>query len=242
MPAASTLCNQRTLVSHAPLGNEPAPARGLEPGPKRRGGAACTGPAALHHQVTQGRGGLWRTGLTAGVGGPCSSFSRRPVSAGSNAMPPVPGKQGGQGSLRHGRARSVSPGSHYQFSSSSSVAESQHSAYLGRARAGSRGSVQRPLFPTAATPGPVWSPTCVVPDGQQRDLPGQGRALLRGQLQQPVGGDGRGRRDVVEPRLYRTALSGKGWEEVSRAQQGQPSAAGLDVNSGAHYVSLFPVA
>jgi hypothetical protein len=103
-----------------------------------------------------------------------AAAKQRPQSAGSNAVATSKGKPA-LISKRKARPRSVSPGSQYHFSCTSSVSDNACSWYghadtamaqqgnLGKGRAGVRCPVQRPLWQMGADPRPVHT-TYVVPD------------------------------------------------------------------------------
>ncbi len=102
-----------------------------------------------------------------------AAAKQRPQSAGSNAADTSKGKPA-LISKRKARPRSVSPGSQYHFSCTSSVSDNACSWFghadtamaqqgdVGKGRVGIRCPVQRPLWQTGADPGPVHT-TYVVP-------------------------------------------------------------------------------
>ena len=135
-----------------------------------------------------------------------AAAKQRPQSAGSNAVDASKGKPA-LISKRKARPRSVSPGSQYHFSCTSSVSDNACSWYghadtamaqqgdLGKGRAGVRCPVQRPLWQTGADSKPVHT-TYVVPDQlpmsparnshplrDQQVLPHEFEAQLRGQTE-----------------------------------------------------------
>lgn len=134
-------------------------------------------PAAAARQTTGLGSRAEQSARPAAAAGRLSrgaAAKQRPQSAGSNAADTGKGKPA-LISKRKARPRSVSPGSQYHFSCTSSVSDNACSWYghagtamaqqgdPGRGRAGVRCPVQRPLWQTRADPGPVHT-TFVVPD------------------------------------------------------------------------------
>ncbi|KAA6425694.1 MAG: hypothetical protein FRX49_04591 [Trebouxia sp. A1-2] len=171
--AASTSANPRVGPHDAlPFQQQSEQAKDNQRKPRHPAPAAA---AARQITVTGSRAEqLAKPAAAAGRLGRGTAAKQRPQSAGSNAVDVSKGKPA-LINKRKGRPRSVSPGSQYHFSCTSSVSDNACSWYgqagtamaqqgdLGKGRAGVRCPVQKPLWQTGADPGPVHS-TYVLPD------------------------------------------------------------------------------
>ncbi len=202
--AASTSANPRVGPYDAlPFQQQSRQAKGNQRKPRHPAPAA----AARQTTVTGSRAEQWaKPTAAAGRLSRGAAAKQRPQSAGSNVVDASKGKPA-LINKRKARPQSVSPGSQYHFSCTSSVSDNACSWYghpdtamaqqgdLGKGRAGVRCPVQRPLWQTGADPRPVHT-TYVVPDQlrmsparnshalcDQQVLPHIFEAQLRGQTE-----------------------------------------------------------
>ena len=234
--AASTSANPRVGPYDAlPLQQQCEQAKDNQRKPRRPAPAA----AARQTTVTGSRAEQWaRPTAAAGRLSRGVAAKQRPQSAGSNAVDVSKGKPA-LINKRKARPRSVSPGSQYHFSCTSSVSDNACSWYghadtamaqqgdLGKGRAGVRCLVQRPLWQTGADPRPVHT-TYVVPD-QLLMSPARNSHALRDQHVLPHNFE-------AQLRGQTEAFSSQGSKWLSDAvcdtRTGVPPAAGLGPHAG----------